>query len=199
MALTEPPFNLHQRPLYLTLSPLRLIRISHRSYPDPVHWSRQGRYRFDDPAAPWGVCYTGEDLETALVEVFGDRWIEDPGVPRAVNLQDLRGYDVCELEASARFVVVNLTGEGLSRAGTDASLCTSTDYALTRRWALAFMRHPKVPRGLAYPSRHNPAKVNYALFGDGIAEPRLRVIERRPLPDHPDFYRLLDRYDVAGV
>jgi hypothetical protein len=101
MALTEPPFNLHQRPLYLTLSPLRLVRISHRRYPDPVHWSQQGRYRFDDPAAPWGVCYTGEDFETALVEVFGDRWIENPGVPRAVNLQDLRGYDVCELDASS--------------------------------------------------------------------------------------------------
>jgi hypothetical protein len=105
MALTEPPFNLHQRPLCLIQSPARLVRISHRKYPDPIHWSRQGRYRFDDPAAPWGVCYTGEDFETALIEVFGDR----------------------------------------------------------------------------------------------DAEPRLRVVKKEPLPDHPDFYRILDRYDVAGV
>jgi hypothetical protein len=41
----EPPFNLHQRPLYLTQTPGRLVRISHRKYPDSVHWSRQGRYR----------------------------------------------------------------------------------------------------------------------------------------------------------
>lgn len=116
-----------------------------------------------------------------------------------MSLQDLRSYDACELVASARFVLVNLTGEGLSRAGTDASLCTSTDYALTRHWALAFMRHPQAPRGLAYPSRHNPAKVNYALFGDHNVDPRLAVAKKVPLPDHPDFYRLLDRYDVAGV
>jgi hypothetical protein len=199
MALTDPPPDLHQRSLFLTRSPSQMVRISHRKYPDPVHWSRRGVNRFDDPAAPWGVCYAGEDFETAVIEVFGDRWIENPSAPRAVNLRDLAHYDVWDVEAATPLLIVNLTGEGLSRAGTDGNLCTSTDYAVARRWAIAFMRHPDMPQGLAYHSRHNPVKINYAVFGDSNTRSRLRAAEKTPLINHPELYRVLDRYDVAGV
>jgi hypothetical protein len=59
MALTDPPASLDRQPLPLIPVKGTLCRISHPKFADPVYWSHRGLYRFDSPAAKYGVLYTG--------------------------------------------------------------------------------------------------------------------------------------------
>jgi hypothetical protein len=52
--------------------PERLIRISKKSYADPIHWSKLGVHRFNSPVAIYSVLYASNSVETAILEVFGD-------------------------------------------------------------------------------------------------------------------------------
>lgn len=139
------------------------------------------------------MLYTGEDIETAVIEVFADDWLST----RTIELAELSQFDLCTIQLRQRFRVVNLIGENLTKLGTDASLCTSTDYETTRNWATAFMLHPQKPDGLRYHSRLNPKKINYALFG--TAKSKLVVAKKVPLRAHPSLYRILDKYGVAAM
>jgi hypothetical protein len=78
--------------------PDRLIRISKKSYADPIHWSKLGVHRFDSPVAIYGVLYTSNTVETAILEVFGDQWAEFHEIDSA----DLALFDVCELQVTSR-------------------------------------------------------------------------------------------------
>jgi hypothetical protein len=95
-------------------------------------------------------------VETAILEVFGDQWIKD----RQVSLNDLKSYDVCEIEVRRSFQVVDATGKNLNRHGLgalDANFFATTEYAITQEWANALMTHPQAPAGIRYNSRKNPA------------------------------------------
>ncbi len=85
----------------------------------------------------------------------------------------------------------------LNKLGTDANICTSTDFDTTQKSAIAFMKHYQKPNGLRYHSRHNPEKINYALFG--TAESKLSVTKKLPLLEHPSLYQILDKYGVAAI
>ena len=173
--------------------PDRLIRISKKSYADPLHWSKLGVHRFDSPVAIYGVLYTSNTVETAILEVFGDQWAEFHEIDSA----DLALFDVCELQVTSSLKVVNATGRHLNRLGTDSGFFASTDYSKTQAWARSFMTHHQAPQGIRYNSRKNPARINYAVFGTPEAQAAIQVERRYPLPDHPDLYRLLLSYDVA--
>jgi RES domain-containing protein len=56
--------------------------------------SRLGRNRFDLPGGRYGVLYTAEDLETCVLEVFGDRWLKERLMAVAA-LFKVRGSDLC--------------------------------------------------------------------------------------------------------
>jgi hypothetical protein len=77
MALTNPPADLRNRTVPLAGIPVQLFRLNLIRHRDPVHWSKQGRYRFDSATAKYGVFYTSAAVETAILEVFGDRWIQE--------------------------------------------------------------------------------------------------------------------------
>jgi hypothetical protein len=195
MQLGDPPDALYQWRLPTKKTPVELIRISETKHPDPIYWSKLGLNRFDSPFAPLGVYYTGQDFETALVEVFGDRWM----TTRKLNRADLAPYTVHRIELKEPREVVNLTGKGLSRIGTDANLCASYDYAVTRKWAIAFMCHPQKPQGIVYHSRHNPRKLNYALFGDAPCNDQLKPIHKIALLEHPELFKTLYAYRVPMI
>jgi hypothetical protein len=135
--------------------PDRLIRISKKSYADPVHWSKLGVHRFDSPVAIYGVLYTSNTVETAILEVFGDQWAEFHEIDSA----DLALFDVCELQVTSPLKVVNATGRHLNRLGTDSGFFASTDYSKTQAWARSFMTHHQAPQGIRYNSRKNPARI----------------------------------------
>ena len=128
MALKPPPADLGQRELRLVEVPDTLFRISRVGYQNPFFWSRLGRNRFDLPESRFGVLYTAEDLETCLLEVFGDRWLKS----RLVSATELAKFEILMFSVSPELRVVDLTGRWLNRLGTDASLFASADYSLTQ-------------------------------------------------------------------
>jgi len=173
--------------------PERLIRISKKSYADPIHWSKLGVHRFDSPVAIYGVLYASNTVETAILEVFGDQWAQF----HEIDLADLELFDVCELLITSPLKVVNATGRHLNRLGTDSGFFASTDYPKTQAWARSFMTHHQAPQGIRYNSRKNPARINYVVFGTPEAQALVEVERRYPLMDHPNLYRFLLSYDVT--
>src|ERR1700747_301955 len=173
--------------------PDRLIRISKKSYGGPIHWSKLGVPRFDSPVAVYGVLYTSNAVETAILEVFGDQWAEFHEIDSA----DLALFDVAELLVTSPLKVVNATGRHLNRLGTDSGFLASTDYSKIQAWARSFMTHHQAPQGIRYNSRKNPARINYAVFGTPEAQAAIQVERRYPLLQHPGLYRFLLSYDVA--
>jgi crotonobetainyl-CoA:carnitine CoA-transferase CaiB-like acyl-CoA transferase len=195
MALTNPPDSLQAHELLLAQAAPDLVRIGDAKYPNPVHWSKLGYNRFDSPEAPYGIFYTAEDFEAALIEVFGDDWV----TTRRFAESEIRQFKIYAIRLKKRFRVVDLTGEGLARAGTDANICTSPEYTITQKWAIAFMQHRQEPQGLRYHSRHNPKKFNYALFGTDGVKGCLEVKSEMWILEHPKLYTILDKYGVAQV
>lgn len=195
MALTDPPDFLKRQNLPLTSVEGTLYRISHQRFADPIYWSRRGLYRLDSPVADYGVLYTGRTFETALLEVFGDQWLDS----RIAARDFLKEFDVCELRLQRHLKVVNLSGKELNRLGTDANIFASLAYDVTREWARAFMEHPDKPQGIRYPSRKNERLHNFALFSTPAAIAAARVTRRYPLLEHPHLFRLLQSYKVALV
>jgi hypothetical protein len=194
MAPTDPSAGWASRRLPLVPLPRKLIRLSLHKYPDPLHWSKLGIHRFDSPGAPYGVLYSSNSVETAILEVFGDQWRSS----RQVGSKDLEQYDVCELEnTSSSLMVVNATGKHLNRLGTDSNFFATTDYATTQGWARSFMIHPQKPAGIRYNSRKNPRLINYALFGKPETKAAIRLLRRYPLTQYAALYPFLLSYDVA--
>ncbi len=195
MALTDPSLALQRQHLPLTSVSGTLYRISHHKFADPLYWSRRGLYRFDSPAAKYGVLYTARTFETALLEVFGDQWITS----RTIARDFLKEFDICEIRLARRLKVVNLTGKQLNLLGTDANIFSSLAYHLTQRWASLFMQHPDAPHGIRYPSRKNQRLYNFALFSTPSAIAVTAIIRTYPLLDHPHLFRLLQSYKVAVI
>jgi RES domain len=173
--------------------PERLIRISKKSYADPIHWSKLGVHRFDSPVAIYGVLYASNTIETAILEVFGDQWAQFHEIDSA----DLELFDICELLITSPLKVVNATGRHLNRLGTNSGFFASTDYPKTQAWARSFMTHHQAPQGIRYNSQKNPARINYAVFGTLEAQAVVQVERRYPLLDHPSLYQFLLSYDVT--
>ena len=195
MALTDPPDILKSQHLPVTSIEGTLFRISHQKFANPIYWSKRGLYRFDSPTANYGVLYTGRTFETALLEVFGDQWIDS----RIVARDFLKEFGFCEISLERRLKVVNLSGKELNRLGTDANIFASLAYGVTQRWACAFMEHPDKPHGIRYPSRKNQRLHNFALFSTPAASAVLAIRRRYQLLDHPHLYRLLQSYKVALI
>jgi len=195
MVLREPPPQLGATKLSLRRTPALLTRIADPKYPNPIHWSRAGKSRFDSPEAPLGVFYLGQDLETAVLEVFGSRWLD----LRILQISALVRFNVFVFALKTAYRCVNLTGGGLSLAGSDANLCASLDYPVTQRWAAAFMRHPQNPQGLAYHSRLNPKKTCYALFGSSESDHDFQLTNQSSLLETPGTKTILNRYRVALI
>ena len=117
MGLKRPPSDLGQRRLRLVRVPEILVRISRAGYRDPFFWSRLGRNRFDLPDGRYGVLYTAQDLETCVLEVFGDQWLKE----RVLAVAALPKFEVLTFAVRRELRVADLTGSALNRLGTDAN------------------------------------------------------------------------------
>jgi hypothetical protein len=195
MGLEKPPSDLGQRRLRLVRVPEILLRISRAGYRDPIFWSRLGRNRFDLPDGRYGLLYTAQDLETCMLEVFGDRWVKE----RVLAVTALPKFEVLNFAVRWELRVADLTGPALNRLGPDANLFASNDYALTQEWSRQLMIHAQARDGIRYHSRKNPRKHNYAIYDTTVAKASLRVLERRPLGALPELYTILDKYEVALI
>src|ERR1700738_100453 len=195
MGLRSPPADLGQRRLRLVRVPEILVRISRAGYRDPFFWSRLGRNRFDLPDGRYGLLYTAQDLETCVLEVFGDRWLKE----RVVAANALPKFEVLIFAVQQELRVADLTGSALNRLGTDANLFASNDYTVTQEWSRQLMVHAQARDGIRYHSRKNPRKHNYAIYDTTLAKASLRVLERRRLAALSELYTILDKYEVALI
>ena len=187
-----PSPELLKRTLARRRVPKTLVRLSRREFRDPIFWSTKGKYRFDSPTARYGVLYTAASLEGAILEVFGDRWLEH----RAMSEQLLRSYNLVKLTIAPELWLVNTLGSKLLFAGIDARLFASTDYEKTQAWGRAFMDHPQNFDGILYHSRKNPRQLNCAFFETELAQKAITIADSIPLIDTSDLYPILERYEI---
>jgi hypothetical protein len=61
------------------------------------------------------------------------------------------------------------------------------------------MRYPQKPKGIVYHSRHNPRKLNYALFGDATCNDQLKADHKISLLEHPELLKTLYAYRVGMI
>jgi RES domain len=67
-----------------------------------------------------------------------------------------------ELTEDLHFIDLFSTG-GLTRIGADGRLFTGS-YKIAQHWSAALRAHPSKPDGIRYPSRHDHARVAYAIY-----------------------------------
>ena len=191
-----PPKNLAERTLPLAaVSPVVWVRLHDRAFKQPVHWSRLGRYRFDSPGAPFGVCYLAQDVTTAFLEVFGDKIRHSRRLSRAA----IARYEVHAIHVAEELRVLTLDGINLAKVGATLG-CFAGAYPLSQRWGDAFMRHPDQPDGLVYVGRRSGARC-LALFGDEANakahQAALRTTRVGGLVESLEFWQAADQLELA--
>jgi hypothetical protein len=154
-----------------------------------------GRYRFDSPGAPFGVCYAAHDVTTAFLEVFGDKIRHSRRLSRAA----IARYDIHALHVAPDLKVLTLEGVNLAKVGATMG-CFAGAYPLSQRWGDAFMRHPAELDGLVYIGRRSGARC-LALFGDD-ANPKphqssLTVERRGGLAEALEFWQVAEELKLA--
>ncbi|MDB6153929.1 MAG: hypothetical protein JWL90_2382 [Chthoniobacteraceae bacterium] len=103
------------------------------------------------------------------MELFDDHWGPVGSLGRSVTELTLAETWV-SLVSLPRVTLLDATGANLSKLGTDAQLLTG-NYSTTRKWAASLMRHPDQIEGILYRSRHDPDRLNVALFERDILLP----------------------------
>jgi hypothetical protein len=141
---------------------------SHEIEFGPVHYGRDGTYRFDDPGKEYGVLYVAEDPFGAFAESFGQLLALPVALPRMIPSGLLMERVLSTVTCNRPLRFVDLTGPGLARIGADARLF-SGDHEHSRPWSKALREHPSQIDGIYYPCRHDPSRRAAAIFRDGLA------------------------------
>ncbi|WP_372425687.1 RES family NAD+ phosphorylase [Salinarimonas chemoclinalis] len=178
----------------------RWKRISWRAFTDPLGFghapSRFGDPRTDRPEAErYAVVYLGTSTSVCFLEaVLRDRAVGTfDGF--ALGMTELADRTIATIEVRRDLNVLDLTGDGIIRAGIPTDAVRASDQTLGRAWALAIHEHAAKADGILYDSRLNGER-NLAVFQRSI-ESGLAVVERRPLLDDPEMIMVLDRFAVA--
>ena len=156
----HPPADLDT--IALDSTPARtttLYRLSSDTHASPLHFSRLGKYRFDSPAARWGVCYLAEDVQTACLEVFADRIRKG-----RIDFSALHAAVVWRVTVPRELQLLALNGPTLPKIRATVQ-CFVSRYPLSQAWGRALMAHPGNLDGLIYTGRQSGA-LCLALFGD---------------------------------
>lgn len=134
----------------------------------PIHFSKSGDNRFDDPLGKYGTLYAALDFAGAFIETAGHR----TGI-RLVTRTWLEERALSTITARRPLKLVDLTGSGLPKLGADSRLF-SGEYRLSQRWGRAIWAHPSRPDGILYLSRHDPSCQSVAIFDRGTIRTTLK-------------------------
>jgi len=150
---------------------LHVINPATRQPWPPIYFSRAGNTRFD-PVGGVGTMCVGESLGGAILEKFDDSLGPEGDDSRSLTETQLR--ETWETLVYLPGVqLFDATGKNLSLICVDAQFAVG-EYSITREWALRIMFHPDEVDGILFPSRHDLARKNIALFG----RPRLAKMPR---------------------
>ena len=184
----------------IEVEPSTLLRLASRARASHLGFRRSARYRFDAPAAEFGVLYAAFDLATAFAEtVLRTVPQEIPaGEEPLLTYEELSRRRVVHLAPVARgrpLRLIKLYDEGLAAAKVDNRIATVDDYATTRIWAKAFWTHPIKADGVVYLSRFMGGRRSVVLF-DRCAS-KIRRMGVMPLLRHPEFPELVQKFQLA--
>lgn len=137
------------------LTPTKPLYRLHRRTRGPWYFSTSGAGRFD-LGGPEGTCYAALDPEVAFIEVFhGFRIVPD---------DELVDMVVSTLTVPATMRLADCTSPKAVGHLVTGEIATTTDYALTQRWADAFRAAGF--DGIRYWARHDTGRGRaVALFG----------------------------------
>ena len=192
--LPASDFDLTPLPVSET-KPLEAIRVHSGQFP-AISFRLNPDHRFSHPAAPGGLLYLGEDLETCLWECFGDA-ILDKGSEITRALWQSRMVSRITFASPPR--LCDLTILSVRRTlGLDLSAMKHTELDVPQAWGLAIQNHPDAVDGLRFFSRFtgNPC---VALFERPSFASRLRETPVSLLAELDTADDFLDANSVALV
>lgn len=171
-----------------------LLRLTRFPATEP-YWGKRKAYRFDDPAQLYGATYAAQELEVAFAETVlhqkGDfidgQWV----IAEATILE--RHIVTYTRPAKPELMLADLSGVTLKALGLNNDLCSSDDY--TDSMAVGSALHAQLPDldGILYVSRQMNTGLAVALFERSNVALQ-RTVTR--LVDHPDYDKLLSRFNV---
>ncbi len=159
----DPPADLAKIKLPAhTTGEMVWYRLNDATHPNPLFYSRTGRYRFDSPPpTKWGVSYWGSSIVGCMQEIWGDAARNR----RGIDYGDIARMDVWELTIPDRaFVYVELHGAGLTLIKAHMG-CFTGGYKKSQKWGAALMDHPANLDGVEYLGRRCGSPC-LAMFGD---------------------------------
>jgi RES domain len=110
--------------------------------------------RFTPENSPFGVLYAGEDLPTALFEIFGDEFFKDHRIPAwrwmsyGASEMQLPPVSVCDLSDIQTRTALSV----------DIASLMAPQVEIPQKWALAIMNHEAGVDGIQYQSRFTARK-----------------------------------------
>lgn len=200
MGRLDPPSDISERKLVTATVKAgeRFGRLFRNEFPDPLGFGKNGS-RFSDPRLlpddeRFGVLYLGISLKVCFVEtILRDRGIGGPQlIP--IDEQELADRNYTEVEVTAPLKLVDLRADGLVRMRIPSDVAGGSEHTLSRKWSLAFYRHPSQPDGIIYPSRFNE-ETNLAVYDRAIG--KLRAKRHGPLMDETELWRIVRDFEIA--
>jgi RES domain len=168
------------------------IRVHSIHYP-PIHYGKNADNRFTPKNSPFGVLYVGENLQTALFELFGDEMITDD---RRVRTYRWMSYQASSLQLPPVSVCDLCDLRTRAALGVDIASLMTADLQVPQAWALAIMNHSANVDGIQYQSRFTEDNC-LALF-----DRRNITILTTPLSslsDLPEANDFLDKFEISLV
>ncbi len=181
-----------------TLSASVHYRLTDTKYASPLFWSRSGNYRFDSPAAKWGVCYAAETIASAFQEVYSDAIRKG-----CLNYTAVSRQKVWTLKVPATIRTIELSGPTLTRIRATLQ-CFVGGYGLSQEWGRALMLNKDELDGIVYIGRRC-GKPCIALFGDDASKPvkpyqsQMTTTSLGLIIEWKHFWRLIDELKVSFV
>ena len=156
----QPPSDLASIKLEFERTfPLVWYRITERKYRSCLYWSRDGKYRFDSPAAKYGVCYAGSTIAASFQEIWGDRVRHKA----PIDWLEFASKNIWRIEIP-QCGILTLAGPTLTTIRASLQ-CFTGSYKTSQNWGAALMLHPAGLDALQYIGRRSGSQC-LVLFGD---------------------------------
>lgn len=135
-----------------------------------AHFTLNPEHRFSPADLPWPVLYCASDVDTAVLEVFGDRLYQKRSV--RIARAECQGKLITPLKLPS-VQVADLTKSGMRAAKVDVTALVHRSRKVTHAWGRAVSKHSVGFHGVLFHSRFTLG-VCVALFrvpGDTTPEP----------------------------
>ena len=130
--------------------------------------------RFDSSDGSYAYLYAARTKEVAIAEVF-IRDLPADGPARILPRIQLKDRLISAIQIKADLQLVKLHGPSLGQVGQDSWLtkCDSSEYGLTRRWAISIRAWMPAIAGFVWRSKRDENSYAYVFFSDRLPTPTI--------------------------